>query len=66
MIVHFYVEKSLAISFIENCLYKIEVVYSESDHGVLENSLVSEIFAFNHLMEYARDRQGRRNHVHLN
>ena len=61
MIVQFSVEKSLLISVIEK-IYdtdKIEVADSESDHGLLVNALVSEIFAFYHLMEYARGRPGR-------
>ena len=60
MIVQFSVEKFLPISFIER-IYKIEVADSESDHGLLVNALVSEIFAFYHLLEYALGRQGRRN-----
>ena len=49
MIVQFSVNTSLPISVID----KIEVADSESDHGLLVNALVSEIFAFYHLLEYA-------------
>ena len=45
--------------------YVIEVADSESDLGLHGRALVSEIFAFYHLLEYARGRQGRRGHVHL-
>ena len=67
MIVQFSVVKSLPISVIERLkdIDKIEVADSESDHGLLVNTLVPEIFAFYHLMKYARGRLGRRNHVHL-
>ena len=43
----------------------IEVADSESDLGFFSTALVSEIFAFYHLLEYARGRPGRRGHVHL-
>ena len=45
--------------------YVIEVADSESDLGLHGRGLVSEIFAFYHLLEYARGRPGRRGHVHL-
>ena len=45
--------------------YVIEVADSESDLGLHGRALVSEIFAFYHLLKYARDRPGRRGHVHL-
>ena len=45
--------------------YVIEVADSESDFGLHGKALVSEIFAFYHLLEYARGRPGRRGHVHL-
>ena len=45
--------------------YVIEVADSESDLGLFSTALVSEIFAFSHLLEYARGRPGRRGHVHL-
>ena len=45
--------------------YVIEVADSESDLGLHGKPLVSEIFAFYHLLKYARGRQGRRGHVHL-
>ena len=41
--------------------YVIEV----ADLGLHGKPLVSEIFAFYHLLEYARGRPGRRAHVHL-
>ena len=42
-----------------------QVADSESDLGLHGKPLVSEIFAFYHLLEYARGRLGRRGHVHL-
>ena len=45
--------------------YVIEVADSESDLGLFSTALVSEIFAFYHLLEYARSRPERRGHVHL-
>ena len=45
--------------------YVIEVADSESDLSLHSRALVSEIFAFYHLLEYARGRPGRRGHVHL-
>ena len=45
--------------------YLIEVADSESDLGLHGKPLVSEIFTFYHLLEYARSRPGRRGHVHL-
>ena len=45
--------------------YVIEVADSESDLGLHKKALVSEIFTFYHLLEYARGRPGRRGHVHL-
>ena len=45
--------------------YVIEVADSESVLGLHGRALVSEIFAFYHLLEYARGRPGRRGHVHL-
>ena len=45
--------------------YVIEVTDSESDLGLHGKALVPEIFAFYHLLEYARGRPGRRGHVHL-
>ena len=45
--------------------YVIEVADSESDLGLHDRALVSEIFAFYHLLEYARGRPGRRGHVHI-
>ena len=45
--------------------YVVEVADSESDLGLHGKPLVSEIFAFYHLLEYARDRLGRRGHVNL-
>ena len=45
--------------------YVIEVADSESDLGLFSTALVSEIFAFYHLLEYARGRPGRRGHVHI-
>ena len=45
--------------------YVIEVADSESDLDLHGRALVSEIFAFYHLLEYARGRPGRRDHVHL-
>ena len=45
--------------------YVVEVADSESDLGLHGKPLVSEIFAFYHLLEYARGRPGRRGHVHL-
>ena len=62
MIVQFSVKTSLPISVID----KIEVADSESDYGLPVNVLVSEIFAFYHLLGNARSRPGRRNHVHFN
>ena len=44
--------------------YVIEVADSESDLGLHGKALVSEIFAFYNLLEYARGRPGRRGHVH--
>ena len=44
--------------------YVIEVADSESDLGLHDRALVSDIFSFYHL-EYARGRPGRRGHVHL-
>ena len=38
--------------------YVIEVADSESDLGLHGRALVSEIFVFYHLLEYARDRPG--------
>ena len=40
--------------------YVGEVADSESDLGLHGKPLVSEIFAFYHLLEYARGRPGRR------
>ena len=45
--------------------YVIEVADSESNLGLHGRALVSEIFAFYHLLEYARGPPGRRGHVHL-
>ena len=45
--------------------YVIEVADSESDLVFFSTALVSEIFVFYHLLEYARGRPGRRGHVHL-
>ena len=45
--------------------YVIEVADSESDLGLHDKALVSEIFAFYHLLKYARGRPRRRGHVHL-
>ena len=45
--------------------YVIEVADSESDLGLFNRGLVSEIFAFYHLQENAFGRPGRRGHVHL-
>ena len=45
--------------------YVIEVADSESDLGLHSKALVSEIFAFYHLLEYARGRPARRGHVHF-
>ena len=45
--------------------YVIEVADSESDLGLHGRALVSEIFVFYHLLEYAQGRPGRRGHVHL-
>ena len=45
--------------------YVFEVADSESDLVLHGKALVSEIFAFYHLVEYARGRPGRRGHVHL-
>ena len=46
--------------------YVIELTDSESDLVCFfSTALVSEIFAFYHLLEYARSRPGRRGHVHL-
>ena len=45
--------------------YVIEVADSESDLVIFSTALVSEIFAFYHLLEYALGRPGRRGHVHL-
>ena len=45
--------------------YVIEVADSESDLGLHGKALVSEIFEFYHLLEYARGRPGRHGHVHL-
>ena len=45
--------------------YVVEVADSESDLGLHGNPLVFEIFAFYHLLEYARGRPGRRGYVHL-
>ena len=45
--------------------YVVEVADSESDLGFHGKPLVSEIFAFYHLLEYARGRPGRRGYVHL-
>ena len=45
--------------------YVIEGADSESDLGLFSTALVSEIFAFYHLLEYARGRPGRRGDVHL-
>ena len=45
--------------------YVIEVADSESDLGLFSTALISEIFAFYHLLEYARGRPKRRGHVHL-
>ena len=44
---------------------KIEVTYSESDLGLHGKAFVSEIFAFYHLLKYARGRPGRRGYVNL-
>ena len=67
MKVQFSVEKSLPISVIDKIwdIDKIEVADSKSDHGLHVNTLVLKIFAFYYLLEYARNRPGRRNHVHL-
>ena len=43
--------------------YVIKVADSESDLGLHGKPLVSEIFAFYHLLEYARGRPGRRGHI---
>ena len=45
--------------------YVIEVADSESDLGLQGKALVSEIFAFYDILEYARGRPERRGHVHL-
>ena len=45
--------------------YVIEVADSESDLGFCNRGLVSEIFAFYHLLENSLRRSGRRGHVHL-
>ena len=45
--------------------YVIEIADSESELDLHGRALVSEIFAFYHLLEYARGRPGRRGHVHL-
>ena len=45
--------------------YVIEVADSESELCLHGKALVSEIFAFYYLLEYARGRPGRRGHVHL-
>ena len=54
-------------------LFQLKLVYSdvinvadyESAFGLHGRTLVSEIFAFYHLLENAHGRQGRRGHVHL-
>ena len=45
--------------------YVIEVADSEYQLIFHRRPLVSEIFAFYHLLKYARGRPGRRGHVHL-
>ena len=45
--------------------YVIEVANSKSVLGLFSTALVSEIFAFYHLLKNAQDRPGRRGHVHL-
>ena len=45
--------------------YVIEVADSESDLGLFSTTLVSEIFAFYDILEYARGPTGRRGHVQL-
>ena len=45
--------------------YVIEVADSEYQLLFCRRPLVSEIFAFYHLLKYARGRPGRRGHVHL-
>ena len=45
--------------------YVVEVSDSEYDLGLHGRALVSEIFAFYHLLKYVRGRPGRRGHVHL-
>ena len=52
-------------------LFDLKIVYSnvievaESDLGLHGKALVSEIFAFYHLLENELGRPKRRNHVHL-
>ena len=45
--------------------YVIEVADSEYDLGLHGRALVSEIFAFYHLLKFVLRRPGRRAHVHL-
>ena len=45
--------------------YVIEVADSEYQLLLHHKPLVSEIFAFYHLLKYARGRSGRRGHVHI-
>ena len=45
--------------------YVIEDADSESDLGLHSKALVSKIFAFYHLLEYARGRPARPGHVHF-
>ena len=45
--------------------YVIEVADSEYQLHFNHKPLVSKIFAFYHLLKYARGRPGRRGHVHL-
>ena len=45
--------------------YVIDVANSKSVFGLFSTALVSEIFAFNPILEYARGRPGRGGHVHL-
>ena len=45
--------------------YVIEVADSEYNIGLHDKPLVSEIFAFYHLLENAFGRPGCRGHVHL-
>ena len=45
--------------------YVIEFADFESDLGLHGKVLVLKIFAFYHLVDYARGRLGRRGHVHF-